>query len=1122
MLTLISQLLLSVNLMQFQIYLRHTYILGRLKMPKTPEFKFIKDEPLDSTTGLPFNFYHASLAPALKKIIKSKDTPRTIGLFGSWGTGKSTIIKMLENDKGLKDYPIFVFDAWKYQNDALRRTFLIQFKDFLTNRLEIAVPENILEDFYVGTTKTQQNTIKKKKKWYQIVGKFLKSNPLFDVFLGGLIISLAAIIWFSSNQIVTAVISFLTTITSISIVAYLLKEILKPLLGEMIKAIAAFKSGSTSEGSITYTKNQLNSPEQFEGKFADLLNLLKKKKVIIVFDNIDRVSGEIAVTMLSTIKTFMEPKTKSEVISVIPLDSNAISVRVKSFYHTDSPNDQEATDMADEYLRKIFSLILWLPDYTPTDLEAYTRKKLSETGEISELILDDDVVLVICSAYRKNPRDIIQFINNLTALVISAHHSNVKNILLDDVAYLAKVQVIRQKFPKAYKELQSNWNNPENVDGGNDDFKSFMLSTSRITVDDAEPFIFFKDPMDNYGISNTTDIKNALLSGDSELFKSSIKGVDGKALTMLIIDLMKKYRYIDDELANIYNTQFSDFFDEVPDGKKKHYIDSLASTVDTDLWRTYRSIDIDNTFKLITQPKVRDVLQTRIVDRYMQAFDSSVQEEPNDDDIKFAMEVIKNSTIHLELFSVEQIVLIRKHISNVDKLNKQAIDYLIKDERKGAYVSNEALIKYLTNSSSQVIAGSMTNLTKYAGVINKAGSVEKMLNAFKDKFVDENTKRPEYNDEKVKYARSVSTFMSTLKDELKAAEVKESPDAESLFVLLQANYNNATTDDDKIAHLIAIWWLRDYVTEYTSTNIVSVVNGFIASSDKAGIESLLSHWSGKNLQNVINNHFESTLYSRAISDVEIAHYLISISDSAGATKVLSYIVSNTPISGTLDSDLIIRLKSIDDPEALMTALTSKLISNSNYYDKRYDSAFKSLVKRKSGRSIKEMLAKYISKLIEEDDVQKTDNGISLFNSQSIADVDRETILSSLSDVVAGLSSPYDEYDLQKIQFLFQNKKYANSAVIPAVVTHLFEMLNSQQDVETTNGIFDAFSSHGGVSYVTDVNLISTAFSSIDAWPDSSLKKYAFNKLISLKSDKPDVFERKFWDDVNQKIDSVDD
>ena len=111
--------------------------------------KYIIDEEIDLEEKDYLNSKQYSIA--LKEIIDSAPNNKvfTIGLFGGWGTGKSSIIKTTESlykgDKGVK----FVkYDAWQYVNDSFRRTFLLT----LCEKLNID-KEKYLNTFYNNETK---------------------------------------------------------------------------------------------------------------------------------------------------------------------------------------------------------------------------------------------------------------------------------------------------------------------------------------------------------------------------------------------------------------------------------------------------------------------------------------------------------------------------------------------------------------------------------------------------------------------------------------------------------------------------------------------------------------------------------------------------------------------------------------------------------------------------------------------------------------------------------------------------------------------------------------------------------------------------------------------------------
>jgi predicted AAA+ superfamily ATPase len=57
--------------------------------------------------------------------LTNAETPFTVGIFGEWGVGKSTIIAAVKDrlsEEG--DVAFAYFDAWRYEDVALRREFL--------------------------------------------------------------------------------------------------------------------------------------------------------------------------------------------------------------------------------------------------------------------------------------------------------------------------------------------------------------------------------------------------------------------------------------------------------------------------------------------------------------------------------------------------------------------------------------------------------------------------------------------------------------------------------------------------------------------------------------------------------------------------------------------------------------------------------------------------------------------------------------------------------------------------------------------------------------------------------------------------------------------------------------
>lgn len=70
---------------------------------------------------------HQRVAHAIADMIREEEGGRAIALIGSWGSGKSTVIRILSNSfRDSKNIVLFTFDAWAHRGDPLRRSFLEQ------------------------------------------------------------------------------------------------------------------------------------------------------------------------------------------------------------------------------------------------------------------------------------------------------------------------------------------------------------------------------------------------------------------------------------------------------------------------------------------------------------------------------------------------------------------------------------------------------------------------------------------------------------------------------------------------------------------------------------------------------------------------------------------------------------------------------------------------------------------------------------------------------------------------------------------------------------------------------------------------------------------------------------
>lgn len=109
------------------------------KAAPTPFVRFIQDDPA------PEDFFgaHRRTARAIAVAISQNPSLKTIGILGPWGSGKSTVIRQLQeilaagpvvSHASARDIHVFTFDAWLRHGEPVRRSFLEELLQFASVR----------------------------------------------------------------------------------------------------------------------------------------------------------------------------------------------------------------------------------------------------------------------------------------------------------------------------------------------------------------------------------------------------------------------------------------------------------------------------------------------------------------------------------------------------------------------------------------------------------------------------------------------------------------------------------------------------------------------------------------------------------------------------------------------------------------------------------------------------------------------------------------------------------------------------------------------------------------------------------------------------------------------------
>lgn len=389
--------------------------------------RFLPDEPLASDAKDVAEFGHRGVAETLATIVRRCDPPFTIALFGSWGTGKSSVVELLRGRLN-PTIPTVVVDVWKFQDDSLRRTVLKELVDSgpssfpafvksvtLSERVEAAA--SLETEFKIGLLPGQ---LDKALKW-------AAPARLVPLVLTGIALNALAVVWFAPrfpSPIAQTAALVLGVFSFVGAMGFLLVP-----------------------KRLTVSKGRFDDPYDFQKEFNDVISkgYAEAERVLIVFDNLDRVDNKKAVEVLTTIKTFLESRPgkgkKPKTVFLVPCDDDAIREQVQERFHD-----------GDEFLRKFFNVSVRLPEFIGTELEGYALQLLTQTRVPA--LRSPQVAWMITKAFQSNPRQVKQFINVLVAeYLLVNRRSTLKELppsfAEENVLTLTLFELLRTRFPEA-------------------------------------------------------------------------------------------------------------------------------------------------------------------------------------------------------------------------------------------------------------------------------------------------------------------------------------------------------------------------------------------------------------------------------------------------------------------------------------------------------------------------------------------------------------------------------------------------------------------------------------------------------------------------------------------------
>jgi hypothetical protein len=356
------------------------------------QYKFLNDRPVKEDA---IGHYQIIADQLFETIHCNLDKPFVVGLFGSWGTGKSSIIEMLEarcNQEKGKKTKLVVVDAWRKEKSIFNRQFLKK-----------VARELFGKDTHFDTVRKAVDEIETKStsNW--------KPSPLawflFAMFVLGFIACTVIAIWGWYNQ------KGETNPFPWESIAGSVVGILVACYFQLI--LPRFSIGTTAEVNDV----SVHDIDHFRDIYFDkIIRKTDAQRVCIVIDNLDRVEAEDALTIMQMLKTFIvdakedkgtseevKPESLNKVVFILPCCDKELKEHIEK---------SGAVKDGAEFLQKLFNVSFRIPEFRLQDAFQYTRNLLYEMGLDFDENHKSTICHIVSKVYGKNPRKAKIFLNN--------------------------------------------------------------------------------------------------------------------------------------------------------------------------------------------------------------------------------------------------------------------------------------------------------------------------------------------------------------------------------------------------------------------------------------------------------------------------------------------------------------------------------------------------------------------------------------------------------------------------------------------------------------------------------------------------------------------------------------
>ncbi|HKG87623.1 MAG TPA: P-loop NTPase fold protein [Nitrososphaeraceae archaeon] len=425
----------------------------------------VDDKPIHYFTEYSNSIVNLITNPRVRKF--------SIGIFGEWGTGKSTLMRLTENKlNSFVNEEVFIWENIDQKSEIERLKSFIKDNygaDWIENSQVEKKDDEISFDYESDRKLSLQLEDKKDKASLILNGKHIgnfivkKENDMLKLHLQQKkILTIWFDAWRYERDEQFALVPLMKTI------AYkmdeqpkyekakevLLKSIITALKGFASKYIVSEKYAEEFYTNLTSNIKALAEEDKgtiyFHG-FKQIVDAMCKvledspeSRVVVFIDDLDRCSSKKALEVFESTKVFLDIE---GFIFVVGLSHETLSKLISEEYKSIGLKGED-------YLRKILQVNINIPKWEKTDIETLIQRYAKDLGEYGDKLNDQIISDLILTGVASNPRELKRSINRFMLSLSVKQPSSDSKSELDPTAVMV-IQLLESMWSEFYRDLDS-------------------------------------------------------------------------------------------------------------------------------------------------------------------------------------------------------------------------------------------------------------------------------------------------------------------------------------------------------------------------------------------------------------------------------------------------------------------------------------------------------------------------------------------------------------------------------------------------------------------------------------------------------------------------------------------